>query len=176
MAKADFPLKEVYGLLETGPVVLISTSWEGRESIMAQSWHTMIEFEPPTIACVISSANYSHELLDQSGECSINIPTVEIGAKVAACGNSSGRDVDKFAAFSLSRNQASEISASLVGDCYASLECRVVDRIRKYELFFLEVVKAWVDVSLKDPRTLHHRGYGAFMVAGETVRLKSEMR
>lgn len=176
MAKADFPLKDVYGLLETGPVVLVSTSWGGRESIMAQSWHTMIEFEPPILACVISSANYSYDLLDQSGECSVNIPTLEIGAKVAACGNSSGRQVDKFKAFSLTRGEAEKVSAPLVMECYANLECKVIDRVKKYELFFLEVVKAHVDNAVKDPKTLHHRGYGSFMVAGETVKLKSEMR
>jgi hypothetical protein len=40
----------------------------------------------------------------------------------------------------------------------------------------LEVVKAWVDPSCKAPRTLHHRGYGTFMVAGETLKLASRMR
>jgi flavin reductase (DIM6/NTAB) family NADH-FMN oxidoreductase RutF len=176
MSKSDFPLKDVYGLLETGPVILISTSWKKRESIMAQSWHTMIEFEPPIVACVISSLNYSHELLDKSGECAINIPTLEIGEKAAACGNASGREIDKFEAFSLTRGQAEKLSAPLVMECYANLECKVVDRMRKYELFFIEVVKAHVDISVHDPKTLHHRGYGDFMVAGETLRLKSEMR
>ena len=174
MAKADFPLKDVYGLIETGPVVLIATAWEGRETIMVQSWHTMIEFEPPVVACVISVANYSYELLEKSGECSINIPTVELGEKVAFCGNASGREIDKFEI--LTRQSGDLIRAPLIDECYASLECRVIDRLNKYELFFLEVVKAHVDSDVTQPKTLHHRGYGAFMVAGETVQLQSAMR
>lgn len=39
----------------------------------------------------------------------------------------------------------------------------------------LEAVKAWLDPALKTPRTLHHRGKGAFMIAGETVKLPSKM-
>ena len=101
----NFQLSGVYGLLETGPVVLIATAWEGKENVMTQSWHTMIEFEPPIVACVVSAANYSHELLSKSGECSINIPTFEMAEKAVGCGNSSGRDTDKFRAFSLKRKR-----------------------------------------------------------------------
>jgi flavin reductase (DIM6/NTAB) family NADH-FMN oxidoreductase RutF len=46
----------------------------------------------------------------------------------------------------------------------------------KYLLFILEVQKAWIDPSVKDPRTIHHRGRGAFMVAGKTIRLPSKMK
>jgi hypothetical protein len=46
----------------------------------------------------------------------------------------------------------------------------------RYNFFVLEVLKAWIDHSCKDPRTLHHRGYGAFMVAGDTVKLPSKMK
>jgi hypothetical protein len=48
--------------------------------------------------------------------------------------------------------------------------------VAKYCLFILQVVKAWVDPSRKNPRTIHHRGYGRFMVAGETIRLRSKMK
>ena len=40
----------------------------------------------------------------------------------------------------------------------------------------LELLQAWVDRACEDPRTLHHRGRGAFMVAGQTVRLASRVR
>ncbi|MDD5365659.1 MAG: flavin reductase, partial [Gallionellaceae bacterium] len=70
------------------------------------------------------------------------------------------------------------VQAPLVGECYANLECRVHDTrmVNRYGIFILEVVKAWVDPAVKDPRTLHHRGMGAFMVAGETIKLKSAMK
>jgi hypothetical protein len=48
--------------------------------------------------------------------------------------------------------------------------------MNRYNFFVLEVLKAWVDRTRKDPRTLHHRGRGAFMVAGETIRLRSKAR
>ncbi len=60
-------------------------------------------------------------------------------------------------------------------DCWANLECRVVDTrmVRRYGLFVLEVLKAWIDPARKRPRTIHHLGRGRFMVAGRTFQLAS---
>ena len=96
MAKKSFPLSKVYGLLEPGPVVLVTTARDGNPNIMTMSWHTMMEFEPPIVGCVISNRDYTFSILKQTKECVINIPTVELAAKVVGSGNTSGRDVDKF--------------------------------------------------------------------------------
>ena len=77
MKKTTFPLSQVYRLLEPGPVVLVTTARKGRANIMTMSWHTMMEFEPPLVGCVISNRNYSFETLKATRECVINIPTVE---------------------------------------------------------------------------------------------------
>ncbi len=45
--------------------------------------------------------------------------------------------------------------------------------VNRYNFFILEVVKAWVDTAIRQPQTLHHRGNGVFVVAGETVRRRS---
>ena len=178
MAKRSLPLSKVYGLLETGPVVLISVAGRGGANIMTQSWHTMMEFEPPLVGCVISARNYSFELLRKTRECVINIPTLELASAVAKCGNSSGSRTDKFAASGLTPVPAAQVKAPLIKECYANLECRIADSrmVNKYNFFVLEVVKAWIDPKVKDPRTLHHRGMGAFMVAGETIRLPSRAK
>lgn len=178
MAKRTFPLSKVYGLLEPGPVVMVTTAHKGRQNIMTLSWHTMMEFEPPLIGCVLSGRNYSFNLLKSSRECVFNIPTVELAEKVVAVGNSTGSKLDKFAAFGLTPKPGSLVKPPLIDECYASLECRIFDGklINKYNFFILQVLKAWLDPSIKDPRTLHHRGKGAFMFAGETVKLPSRMK
>lgn len=176
--KKSYPLSKVYGLLEPGPVVLVTTARKGEANIMTMSWHTMLDFEPPLVGCVISNRNYSFELLKSSRECVINIPTVELAKQVVGCGNTSGRTVDKFSRFGLTPAAAACVKAPLIDECHANLECKIVDGklINKYNFFILEVLKAWIDPSHKDPRTIHHRGKGAFMVAGETVKLPSRMK
>jgi flavin reductase (DIM6/NTAB) family NADH-FMN oxidoreductase RutF len=171
-------LSKVYGLLETGPVVLVTTSGRTGPNIMTMSWHTMMEFEPPTVGCVISGRNYTFDILKKSGSCVINIPTADMAEKVVGCGNTSGRRIDKFRKFGLTPVAAKHVTAPLIEECYASLECTVVDTkmVDRYNFFILEVVKAWIDPSRKDPRTLHHRGRGSFMVAGETITLPSRKK
>jgi flavin reductase (DIM6/NTAB) family NADH-FMN oxidoreductase RutF len=116
--------------------------------------------------------------LKATKECVINIPTVEPAAKVVACGNTSGRRVDKFKMFRLTPVATSQIKTPLIDECYANLECKVVDArmAAKYNLFVLEVLKAWIDPTRKRPRTIHHRGKGVFMVAGKTITLPSKMK
>ena len=85
--RREFPLAEVYRLLESGPVVLVTTCRAGRANLMPMSWHTMMEFVPPLVGCVISDQNYTFEVLRATGECVLNVPTVELAKKVVACGN-----------------------------------------------------------------------------------------
>ena len=178
MAKKSYPLSKVYGLLEPGPVVLITTADTKRPNIMTMSWHTMMEFEPPLVGCVISNRNYSFALVRKTKECVINIPTVELTKKVVGCGNTSGSNTDKFKKFNLTPKPAAEVGAPLIEECFANLECRVVDMgmVTKYCFFVLEVVKAWIDPKVKCPRTIHHLGSGNFMVAGERIKLRSKKK
>ena len=174
----DLPLAKVYQLLEPGPVVLLTTAHKGRANIMTLSWHMMVEFEEPLVACVVSSADHSFAALRATRECVIAVPAVELATKVVEIGNCSGRDVDKFAAFALTPLPAARVAAPLVAECFANLECTVADTrlVNRYDLFVLEVVKAWTDPAQKNPKTIHHQGYGTFVVDGETIKLKSRMR
>jgi len=178
MPKRNLPVSKVYSLLEPGPVVMVTTARKGQANIMTMSWHMMIDFEPPIVGCVISNRNYTFDILKATKECVINVPTVELAQKVVGVGNTSGREIDKFKAFGLTPVPASIVQAPLVDECYANLECKVVDgkMVAKYNLFILEVLKAWIDPARKDPRTIHHRGQGAFMIAGETVKFPSKMK
>ena len=78
---------------------------------------------------------------------------IELAKQVVKVGNCSGRDVDKFAAFGLTPKPASMVQPPLIDECFANLECRVVDTrmVNAYNFFVLEVVKAWHDPAGKDP-------------------------
>ncbi len=178
MAKRSYPLSKVYGLLEPGPVVLLTTAHKGKANVMAMSWHTMMEFEPPLVGCIVSGRDFSFAALKATRQCVLNIPTVELASQVVGCGNTSGRSKDKFKLFGLTTKPAALVDAPLIAECYANLECRVVDTqlMNRYNFFVLEVIKAWIDLACKEPRTLHHRGRGVFTVAGEAIKLPSKIK
>ena len=172
----DLPLSGVYQLLEPGPVVLLTTAHKARANVMTMSWHMMVEFEPPLVVCVVSNANHSFTALRARKECVIAIPAVELAPKVVGIGNCSGRDVDKFKKFRLTPAPAERVAPPLVAECFANFECKVVDTrlVNKFNLFVLEVVKAWLDRARKNPKTIHHHGFGKFVVDGETIQLPSQ--
>src|SRR5208282_1808944 len=109
----DLPLSKVYQLLEPGPVVLLTTAHKGRANVMAMSWHMMVEFEPPLVACVVSDANHSFAALRATKQCAIAVPGLELAPQVVAVGNYSGRDGNKFEKFGLTPAPAGRVAAPL---------------------------------------------------------------
>lgn len=164
---------EAYKLIEPGPVVLVSTAYKGKDNVMSMAWHTMMEFTPPLIGCVVSNRDFSFGLLKASKECVIAVPTVEMAPRVVKIGNISGKNLDKFKKFGLTKLPASAVKAPLIRDGYANLECKVVGTqlVNKYNFFILEVVKAWVNPDIKHPVFFHHTGSGHFITDGRTFKL-----
>lgn len=178
MTKKSFPLSKVHCLLESGPVIMVSTARNGKQNVMSMSWHTMMEFEPPLVGFVMSDQNYSFSLLKATQECVINIPTVEIAEKVVGCGHIHGAKINKFEKFGLTPKPAASVKAPLVDECYANFECRIVDTkmVARYGFFVVEVVNAWMNPAVKNPQTLHHIGKENFMIAGKRIRVKSKIK
>jgi flavin reductase (DIM6/NTAB) family NADH-FMN oxidoreductase RutF len=80
-AKALFPVSNIRRLLEPGPVVLVSSAWKGKNNIMTMGWHTVLEFSPALVGCVIADNNVSFEMIRKSRECVINVPTATWSTK-----------------------------------------------------------------------------------------------
>ena len=174
--KVDLPLEQVRRVLEPGPIVLLSSSHAGERNVMTMGWHTVMEFSPSLVGCVIASSNHSFELVRQSRECVINVPTTALVDAVVGIGTSSGLDVDKFERFGLTVEEGFDAPAPVIRECYANFVCRLHDDslVEKYNFFIWEVVAARVARSPKHPETLHYTGAGEFMVAGKVISRKTK--
>lgn len=173
--KVDFPVSQVRRYLEPGPIVLVSSKHKGKANIMTLGWHTILEFTPSLVGLMISSGNHSHDMIRESGECVVNLPTTALTDTVVGIGNTSGVGIDKFAHFGLTAVPANEVGAPLIGECHASFECRLTEDalVDRYNFFIFEVVKAHVAASPKHPETLHYTGDGIFMVSGKIISRRS---
>ena len=85
--------------------------------------------------------------------------------------NTSGGQIEKFAAFGLTAAEAQQVGAPLIRQCHASFECRLYDDrlVDKYNFFIFEVVKAHVAAAPKRPETMHYTGEGVFMISGKII-------
>jgi len=75
-----------------------------------------------------------------SRDCVINLPTTVLTDQVVGIGNTSARQIDKFAAFGLTAAEAYHVGTPLIRDCHASFECRLYDDmlVDKYNFFIFE--------------------------------------
>jgi flavin reductase (DIM6/NTAB) family NADH-FMN oxidoreductase RutF len=138
----------------------------------------MIDFQPPLVAIVVGDQSYSFNALKETKECVINIPTVKLISKVISVGNTSGSKIDKFKKFNLSQENALHVKAPIISECYANLECKVIDAkmSSKYNIFILEVLKAWVTPLKKRALTIHHCGNGTFVVDRKVIKIPSNKK
>jgi len=130
-----------------------------KANIIAVSFCMPAAGQPPQIVCSIGKAFYSYELIEQSGEFAVNVPTKALQKAVYYCGTHSGRDVDKFKETGLTPLPARRLKTPIIAECIAHMECVVVGKlntkpytkpdlkpnIANKALFLGEVIEAYAD-------------------------------
>lgn len=177
-------LTKAFRLLNHGPTTLITSSHAGKDNMMAAAWVCALDFNPPKVTVVIDSKTYTRELIEAEGTFAINLPCVKQIEMVKKVGSISGRDfsdTDKFAEYGIETFAAQQISAPLVKDCVAWLECKIIPEAHNqdtYDLFIAEVVAAHADERVfsdghwhfeghDELRTIHHIAGGVFYATGQ---------
>jgi len=170
----NLEIRKAFTLLELGPVVLVTTYDSKKNNVMTISWTMVLDFKP-TFAITTGKWNYSFAALSKTKECVIAIPTVDMLNKVVGIGTCSGSDTDKFEKFKLTPMKAREVTAPLIKECLANIECKVVDIVKKHNIIVLDAVAAYFDPSRKEKRTVHAVGDGTFIVDGRKLDRKKLM-
>jgi flavin reductase (DIM6/NTAB) family NADH-FMN oxidoreductase RutF len=168
-------MSKAFTLMESGPVVLITTNDGKKNNIMAISWTMVVDFTP-MFAMTTGSWNFSFAALQKTKQCVIAIPTVDLLDKVIGVGTCSGSDTDKFEKFRLTPVKGKNLKAPLIKECLANIECKVVDIVKKHNIVVLEGVAAYFDNARKEKRTFHAVGDGTFIVDGRKLDRKKMMR
>lgn len=166
---------KAFTLMESGPVVFITTNDGEKSDIMTISWTMVMDFTP-IFAITTGPWNYSYAVLQETGECVIAIPTVDMIDQVVGVGTCSGADTDKFEKFGLTPVKGERVGAPLIKECLANIECKVVDIVEKHNIVVLEGIAAYFDSSREEKRTLHAVGDGTFIVDGDKLDRKEMMR
>ncbi|MCC6206986.1 MAG: flavin reductase family protein [Gammaproteobacteria bacterium] len=166
---------KAFTLLESGPVVFITTSDGKKANLMTISWTMVMDFTP-LFAITTGPWNHSYAALKKTRECVIAIPTVDMIDTVVGVGTCSGADTDKFARFGLTPVKGKVVRAPLIRECLANIECKVIDIVRKHNIVVLEGVAAYFDSGRKEQRILHAVGDGTFIVDGRRLDRRKAMR
>jgi flavin reductase (DIM6/NTAB) family NADH-FMN oxidoreductase RutF len=168
-------ISKAFTLLEPGPVVFITTNDGEKHNIMTISWTMVMDFMP-RFAITTGPWNYSYNVLQNSRECVIAIPTLDLIDQVVGVGTCSGADTDKFKKFGLTPLKGKYVGAPLIKECLANIECKVIDIVEKHNIVVLEGVAAYFDHTREEKRALHAIGDGTFVADGCKLDRREMMR
>ncbi len=135
------------------PPVLVSCGTMQAPNVMTAAWTGMLQTQPPKTYVSIRKERYSHELISESREFVINLPTTALVRKIDYCGVKSGRNENKFETQHLTALAASQVLCPLVGESPVNLECRVTDIVPlggTHDMFIADIVAVNVDEELLD--------------------------
>ncbi len=172
-------------LLNGGPVVLVTTRWREQTNVMPAIWTAPVSRTPPLVIVAVDPSRHTHDMVRFSEEFALNFPARDLIDHTHYFGAVSGADVSKLELAKLATFKATKVSAPLIENCLAYVECSLEDALRlgDHTIFAGRVLavqaereafdETWL-LEDRDYRPLHYLGGNRYAVLEE--RLKAELR
>ncbi len=134
-------------MLSPLPPVMVSCGTVDKPNAMTVAWTGIISSDPVMTYVSIRPQRHSHDIIKESGEFVINLPTWNMVTAVDFCGVKSGKDIDKFKETGLTAAACAHVSAPQIEECPVSIECKVksITNYGVHDMFLAEVVGVSVD-------------------------------
>jgi flavin reductase (DIM6/NTAB) family NADH-FMN oxidoreductase RutF len=122
---------------------ILGSYLEGRPNFMALGWLTRVNFKPPMLGVAVNQGHASHGAIIETGEFSVNFPTVEMVEVTDYVGLVSGKRVDKSNLFNVFYGELKK--APMIRECPLTMECKLVKTVElpTNSFFIGEIVRAY---------------------------------
>lgn len=161
------------------PSVLVSCSHGGKDNLITVGWTGIVCSNPPRTYVSIRPERFSYDLIKESGEFCINLPSSYLVKAVDFCGVRSGKDMDKFDMCRLTREASHTVSCPSVAECPITLECKVFEakELGSHTMFLADITAVTVDESIIGEDGKMHLekahpmayGHGAYYTLGKRI-------
>ena len=122
-------LKETLDKLRNPGLLLVSVDADGKPNAMTIGWGTIgIIWGKPIFVVLVRPSRYTHGLIEQTEDFTVNVPSADMADVVAFCGSASGRDHDKFAEKGLVAVPGRKVKSPIIDQCVIHYECKVVHK------------------------------------------------
>lgn len=124
------------------PPTLVSCGTLEAPNTFTVGWTGIINTKPPMTYISVRPSRFSYELIKNSGEFVINLPSSNFVRTVDSCGVKSGRDIDKFKTFGITAEESFNVSAPSIAECPVSIECKVkqIIPLGTHDMFISDIV------------------------------------
>ena len=115
------------------PRLTVLVTCKGRTSppnIISVAWCMPMSFDPPLLGICLTETRYSFQLIQETQEFVVNIPTFDMSKDVMWIGRKSGRDYDKFKETGLTPLSGESVQVPHIKECIGWIECTVQDTIK----------------------------------------------
>lgn len=142
-------------LLYPLPAVLVSCAHEGHSNLMTVAWTGTVCTEPAMLTISVRPERYSHRMIVESGEFTVNLTTAAMARATDLCGVISGADTDKWKASGLTPYPGVGVACPAVEESPISIECKVdsVTHLGSHDMILGRVVNILADDRYMDPET-----------------------
>lgn len=130
------------------PAALVASGTLEKPNIITVAWIGMMSASPPTIAISLKKSRYSLELIRETKQFTVNIPSAEQFKEADYCGLVSGKNTDKFERANFTPIASKKTDAPIIEQCPFNLECRVIKEeveLGQWVVIFGEIVETHVD-------------------------------
>ncbi len=176
------PLDEAYRLINTGPVVMVSTVSKSKQYDVAPiAWACPAQKSPSRVLIGVGRKHKTFTNIEETGQFVVSVPNISQVAMVTATGSVSGADVDKFAELDIPAIDAAQIDCKIPDGVIGYLECKLVEIYGNDHLGLIlgEAVAAAVDPRAYDGdrllaetpagKAVHHLGDRRYMTLADEV-------
>lgn len=167
-------------MLNPLPAVIVTCAAGGRTNMLTVAWAGTVCTDPPMCSISVRPSRFSHALIKESMEFTVNLTTADMAHATDWAGVRSGRDCDKWAATGLTPLPGVKTGCPFIAESPLAIECRVrqIISLGSHDMFLADVVNVIADDSLIDPETGAFRldraglitySHGAYYRLGEQI-------
>jgi len=108
--------------------ILLTTKAGDTVNTMTIGWGKLgIEWNRPVFIAYVRETRYTKQLLEESGEFTVNIPYGDFDSKILGyCGTKSGRDTNKIQDLGLTLIDSDQVQVPGIQELPLTLECKVI--------------------------------------------------
>ncbi len=182
MEYIEVPLNEAYRLLNTGPLVMVSTvSKDKKYNTAPIAWACPAAKEPARVLIGVGKKHKTFSNIEETGVFAAAVPNISQVEMIKSTGSVSGKETDKFGEFNIKSMPAKKIDCIIPESVIGYIECKVINTfsVDKLALIVGEAVYAGADKNAYDGerllsetpagKTVHHLGNKRFMALGDKI-------
>ena len=102
---------------------ILGSHLQGQPNFMALGWLTRVNFKPPLLGVAVSQGHASHAAIVETGEFSVNFPSVDMVEVTDYVGLVSGKRIDKSKLFNIFYGELK--GAPMISECPLTIECKL---------------------------------------------------